>query len=235
MYKTKIFALSALVLSLGISGCNHDDDASDTPTVTTSSYLIKVTNITNNQPLTAVAFVMHQSGYTAWMLGSSVSVGLEELAESGSPATFIEEATANSAVLATASLADPIGPGNNRSVTITVNDSDELMLSVASMLENTNDAFSSVSSWDVSGLSSGETMTIMSKVYDAGTEVNDEANIPGPAAGGEGFNADRATDGLDKVTIHPGVVTTADGLSTSALDESHRWLTYAAKISITKN
>jgi Spondin_N len=231
MRLTKVFALSSLLLSLGLAGCNHDDD--ETPPITTSSYDITVTNITNNQPLTPVAFVMHKSGYNAWSLGFSATVGLEELAESGSPTAFIAEATANADVLAATSLSAPMGPGGNETVSVTVNSNSSLMLSVATMLANTNDAFSGVTSWDVSGLETGDSMTVLAKVFDAGTEINDEANIPGPAAGGEGFNT--ARDSLvEKVVIHPGVVTSDDGLATSELNESHRWQTYAAKISITK-
>lgn len=229
MRLTKLFALSSLVLSLGLTGCDNDDE---TPVSTTSSYDITITNITNNQPLTPVAVVLHQSGYDAWSVGSSATAGLEELAESGSPTAFMTEADANSNVTATATNGEITGPGGSATISITIDNTSNLMLTVASMLANTNDAFSGVAGWDVSDLATGDSMTVLAKVFDAGTEVNDEANIPGPAAGGEGFNAARST--LDKVVIHPGVVTTDDGLSTSALDESHRWQSYAAKISITK-
>lgn len=223
----KIFALSPLLLSLGLMGCDTDDE------IETSSYDITVTNITNNQPLTPIAVVMHTTGYNAWTLGSSVTTGLEELAESGSPTAFLAEADANGNVLTTKTNGSPTGPSGSVTISVTVDSSSDLMLSIATMLANTNDAFSGVTNWDVSDLDTGDSMTVLGKVYDAGTEINDESNIPGPAAGGEGFNS--ARDSLiNKVVVHPGIVTTDDGLTTSELDETHRWQNYAAKISITK-
>lgn len=203
--------------------------------VTGTSYDVTITNITNHQPLTPIAVVLHQAGYNAWSVGSSATTGLEELAESGSPATFLSEAAASGNVDISTTNGAVTTPSSSVTITLTVDptSTSSLKLSVASMLANTNDAFSGINGVDVSGLASGESMTVFAKVYDAGTEVNDEANIPGPAAGGEGFNTER--DSLvDKVVIHPGVVTTDDGLTTSELNETHRWQTYAAKISITK-
>jgi hypothetical protein len=59
--------------------------------------------------------------------------------------------------------------------------------------------------------------------YDAGTEANSEAKgtMPGPADGGEGFNASR--DDVDFVHIHPGVISMYDGLADSVLGASHRF------------
>lgn len=226
MRYAKIIALSSAILSLNLLGCADDDEDE----VTMSSYSITITNITNNQPLTPVAVVMHREGYTPWSLGSASSAGLEVLAESGSPALFISEANANNKVIATDVGDSAITSGNSVTFSLTVEDSSSLMLSVATMLANTNDAFSGVNSWDISGLDAGDSISILAKVFDAGTEDNDELNIPG--SGGEGFNAARSN--LDKVTIHAGVVTADDGLSTSLLDETQRWQNYAAKISITK-
>jgi len=57
--------------------------------------------------------------------------------------------------------------------------------------------------------------------------------VPGPAAGGEGFNVTR-DDLVDRVTVHAGVVTRDDGLSTSALDVSHRFDNPVARIVVTR-
>ena len=50
-------------------------------------------------------------------------------------------------------------------------------------------------------------------VWDSGTEANSEtaATIPGPAGGGEGFNATR--DDSDTVSFHSGVISQDDGLT----------------------
>jgi hypothetical protein len=102
------------------------------------------------------------------------------------------------------------------------------------MLVNTNDAFTGVNGISIGGLFPGESMTVYALVYDAGTELNSEtaASIPGPAGGGEGFNAGRADRNF--VAMHSGVVTVDDGLLTSTLNESHRFLTPVAKITIAR-
>jgi len=229
MRYAKIIVLSSAILSLNLLGCSEDDEEDE---ITTSSYEITVTNITNNQPLTPIAIVMHHDGYAPWSLGSASSAGLEVLAESGSPELFISEANANNNVTATDAGNSAITAGNSVTFNLMISntESDDLKLSIASMLANTNDAFSGVNSWDISGLGTGDSLSTLAKVFDAGTENNDELNIPG--SGGEGFNA--ARDDIDKVTIHRGVVTADDGLSTSQLDETQRWQNYAAKVSITK-
>jgi hypothetical protein len=202
---------------------------------TQAIYDITVYNLTNGQPFTPLGVVIHEPGYQAWQLGSAVSSGLETLAESGDPSAFITEADANTDVVATTNSSNgPFGPGSSETVSITVDHSSTLQLSVASMLANTNDAFTGVTNWTIGGLAVGDSSSTMTHVFDAGTEANTETmdTIPGPAGGGEGFNAARET--LNKLTIHSGVVTTDDGLTTSALDESHRWLGQAAKVVVTR-
>ena len=102
------------------------------------------------------------------------------------------------------------------------------------MLVNTNDAFTGTTDVVVGDIGIGESRRIFLHPYDAGTEVNDEAasTVPGPAAGGEGFNAERLE--RDFVSAHSGVVTQDDGLGTSVLDESHRFLSPVAEIIVTR-
>jgi hypothetical protein len=95
------------------------------------------------------------------------------------------------------------------------------------MLVNTNDAIAALNRIDISTLNSNESMRVNALSYDTGTEANTEtaATMPGPAAAGgaqEGFNAVR-DDVRDSVFVHAGVVTTTDGLTTSALSSIHRW------------
>jgi hypothetical protein len=219
---------------LALSGCFHDEDDDDMM-ATQATYEITVYNLTNGQPFTPLGVVVHESGYMPWQLGESVSVGLETLAESGDPATFLAEADADAAVaMSTSSSGGPFGPGSSKMLTISVDHSASLQLSVASMLANTNDAFTGVRNWDIGALAVGDSASTMTHVFDAGTEANSEtaATMPGPAAMGEGFNATR--EPLNKLTIHGGVVTADDGLSTSILDESHRWLGQVAKVMVTR-
>ena len=224
----KVLAAACIASTvLALSACKHDDDE--------ATYDITVYNLTNGQPFTPLGVVIHKPGYTPWQLGNAVSNGLEILAESGDPSSFLSEADANSAVRkSTSSTNGPFGPGSSESVTITVDHSSKLKLSLASMLANTNDAFTGVSNWHIGGLEKGESISTMTSAFDAGTESNTEAaaTIPGPAGGGEGYNA--AREPLDKLTVHAGVVTADDGLATSALDESHRWLGQVAKVIVTR-
>ena len=87
--------------------------------------------------------------------------------------------------------------------------------------ENT---FETVNSNKIGSLNKGESFSLHIPIWDAGTEANTEASgsMPGPADGGEGFNASRSGD-ANFVAIHQGVVTHADGLATSVLGESHRF------------
>lgn len=231
--KTKTFVVAAL-MTVSLAACNHNDDTT-TPD-TNAMFEIDVTNATNGQPMTPLAVIAHTSAYHPWMLGGAASTGLEMLAESGDVSQFIADADADADVMGSVSSANgPFGPGVTESVMLEVtNPGSDLQISVASMLANTNDAFTGVANLPVGELMKGDSMTLLARVYDAGTESNSEAaaTIPGPAGGGEGFNA--ARDDTNFVSIHAGVVTADDGLSTSALTEAQRWLGPAAKITITR-
>ncbi len=227
-----VTVISATLLTLSACG---DSDNDDNVSNNDATYDITVYNLTNGQPFTPLGIVVHDSAYIPWQLGETVSMGLEALAESGDPSTFLTEANANSAVvMSTRSNNGPFGPGNSETVSITVDHSARLQLTVASMLANTNDAFTGIRNWSIGGLAAGDSTSSMARVYDAGTEANNETadSMPGPAAMGEGFNAVR--DDLNRLTVHSGVVTTDDGLLTSALNESHRWLGQAAKVVVTR-
>jgi hypothetical protein len=70
----------------------------------------------------------------------------------------------------------------------------------------------------------GDVLTIHGIAYDAGTEADSElaTDIPGPAGGGEGYNAAR-DDQADQVAMHAGVISGDDGFATSDLTEQHRF------------
>ncbi|MCG6970558.1 MAG: spondin domain-containing protein [Gammaproteobacteria bacterium] len=242
----------SLSAALMLSACSDSDDEDKTldDFHTSASYEITVTNLTNGQPLTPVAGVLHRPGYQAWSVGKAASEGLEQLAEGGATAAFLAEADADLNVITSGSGSAPFGPGASQTVALTVTTHDQqeldnatgqLHLSAATMLANTNDAFAGVIAWDVSGLAAGDSMSRLLLAHDAGTEANTEtlATMPGPASDnngdgngdGEGFNGVRDDLG-NFVTVHSGVVTADDGLATSALDESHRWLGPVAKITI---
>ena len=191
-----------------------------------ASFDVTVTNLTNAQPLSPVAVIAHQVGYSVFTIGSAATAGLETLAEGGDNSMLIMEADADMNVLASGSGAAPIGPAGSETVTIDVLESDvpNLRFSVSTMLVNTNDAISGINGVDVSGLAEGDAWSGRGIVYDAGTEANTEApgTIPGPADGGEGFNAAR-DDRDDRVVMHTGVISQDDGHATSALTGQHKF------------
>ena len=195
----------------------------------TTVYEVTLLNTTYSQPLSPPALVIHRDDYSAWSIGSEASPGLEDLAESGSPAAFIAEATSAVVTMAGDGV---VMPGTSTTMELSAIWNPELELTVATMLVNTNDAFSGTSGWRIGQLAVGETVKLLAPIYDAGTETNDElsTSIPGPAAGGEGYNA--AREEADQVTRHPGVVTQADGYAESALDESHKFDNGAVLITV---
>lgn len=102
------------------------------------------------------------------------------------------------------------------------------------MLINTNDAFSGLDALDLSTFAVGDSCTASANVYDAVTEVNSEAmaTMPGPADSGEGFNAIRIDTGY--VAMHPGVVSSDDGLTHSVLTVQHKFDNPALRITVTR-
>lgn len=216
-----------LLVTLFLQGCSDNDH--NGAGAANRSYEVTVINLTHHQPFSPVAAVMHNAGYQGMMLGRPASVGLENLAESGDNSTFLSEAQAHASVGNTASGTGVITPGTGGTVTLTGNGT---LLTVTSMLVNTNDALVAVNDLELGKLSKGETMVLSARAYDAGTEGNSEAasDVPGPVAGGEGFNA--ARNDRNFVVVHPGIISMDDGLSTSALSEAHRFDNPVAKIII---
>ena len=214
--------LAALTLSL-VTACGGDSSSNRTTmpvpamSAATQSYRVTVKNLGYAQPLSPIAVILHSRGFSGWVLGAPASVALEELAEGGDNMAF----RANGILAVSGSGA--IGPGGSESVDVTVDETDDLRLTVATMLVNTNDGFTGVTREKLDDLAIGESRTMSMPIYDAGTEANMELSgtIPGPADGGEGFN--EARDDVDYVARHPGVVTGADGYADSILDEAHRF------------
>ena len=235
-----VLSLSAGVLAGcggGGSGGGGALTSDDAPPVVTSSFEVTVTNLTNAQPLSPIAFVTHDGAFRVFALGQPASAGLEVMAEGGDNTDLLEEAASAAGVFETRSTQGPVGPGSSVTETFTVNEDTrtQLSLSVSSMLVNTNDAFSALNSLLLSDLEVGDTLSLRTIAYDAGTEADSEGpgTIPGPADGGEGFNA-VSDDEADRVSMHPGTVTNAAGLASSVLTDQHRFDNPVMAISITR-
>ncbi|MEZ9591593.1 spondin domain-containing protein [Vibrio breoganii] len=227
--------------SMGVlAGCSDDDDndvaaiaASDASTQNLR-YTVSVINLTANQPMSPLAVLTHNSNFSLFEVGQSASLPLEQMAEAGSNAELIALMDSNDNVELGLSGSGLVMPGMSDEVTITIDPELSGYVSVASMFVNTNDAFVGETGLSIKTLAVGESFEMNMNVWDAGTELNDElaSTVPGPAGGGEGFNAARNDD--DVVAFHSGVITSDDGLASSALVATHRFLNPGAKITITR-
>jgi hypothetical protein len=226
-YSSKLLALTALSASFLLTGCDSSTNE------TTHRYEISVQNITANQALSPVVIFAHEENYHLWQAGKMASVGLEYLAEGGSHSELIKEVKTNSYYLDHTTGNGAIGSGMSETITFNLKDTRSVQLSLASMLVNTNDAFTGFRNINLDDLNKGESKTFTTLAWDAGTEKNTEAagSIPGPADGGEGFNASRSGD-ANFIAVHQGVITSDDGLADSILDESHRFDNPVAKVTI---
>ena len=229
----KRFGLSLVALScLALTACDHNDDDTPAPVPPADvsySYEVTVQNLTQGQPLSPVGVALHGDA-VMWEVGMSASAALEVLAEGGDNSDF----TASEGVMASASGAGPIAPASSETVTVTVVNEPDTFISVATMLVNTNDSFAGITGHALGELEVNQSMTMVLPVLDAGTEANSEVTgtIPGPADGGEGYNAER--DDADMVSFHPGVVSAEDGLTVSVLTAAHRFDNPAVKLTITR-
>jgi hypothetical protein len=232
-----LFALLAAVL---VTACDSDSSPPPTtppppPPPPQASFEISVSNLTNAQPISPIAVIAHRAGYAAFSIGIAASAGLEELAEGGDNSALLAEAGADAAVITGTSGGGPIGPAGNETLTINLANADRpgLLISVAGMLVNTNDGFTALNGLPVETMAVGDKVSVNAVAYDAGTEADTEAagSIPGPAAGGEGFNPARDDD-ADRVAMHAGVISVDDGRTGSGLTEQHRFDNPVARITI---
>ncbi|MGF1789842.1 spondin domain-containing protein [Photobacterium profundum] len=234
------FRLIAIAVGASLLvGCHDDDhniidDNNDDTTQTTRSYTVTVKNLTPNQPLSPLAVLAHNDQYRLFSVGEAASDGLEILAESGDNSSILAEKETNTNVGYSFSGTGVVLPGNSDTITFTIDPTQASLVSVASMLVNTNDGFVGETQLDLTSLAVGASLNMNMAVWDSGTENNDEstASIPGPAAGGEGFNS--ARDDNNRVSFHAGVISLDDGLATSVLNATHRFLNPGAQLSITR-
>lgn len=224
--------LMASVLAIFVSACSDDDDdymPTEVVEPVQLSYQIEVINLTKAQPMSNVTVVLHNEG-KLWNIGEPASAALEQLAESGDNSGIL----GLNVVLASNSGEGILMPGMSQTIMVNIDDEAPMHLSLATMLVNTNDAFTGINAAEVKQLALGESISFKTSSYDSGTEMNSElmASIPGPAGGGEGYNMQR--DDVDVVAMHPGVVTADDGLMQSALSAVHKFDNPTLDIKITR-
>ncbi|QIZ78858.1 hypothetical protein HER31_09095 [Ferrimonas lipolytica] len=198
-----------------------------------ATYQVAFTNLTNAQPMSPLAAYLHDGSVASWQIGMPASAGIEVLAESGDGSTWLAEATAAGAMV-TANGEGIVMPGNEQLVTLTVATQQSVYLGLATMLVNTNDAFTGAGAVYLN-LAVGEAISGVVPVMDAGTEANSElaTTIPGPAGGGTGYDAVRDDVG-DYVARHGGIVGIDDGKMDSALGHQHRFDSPVANWRVTR-
>ena len=215
--------------------CGSDDKKEDVaqpvtpPPAVEYEFSINTVNLTHGQPMSPIGAVMHSSGQL-WQIGEPASSALEAIAESGDNSNILAMDIVNASV----SGSDVLMPGQMQELSLITDTLNEQKFSLISMMVNTNDGFTGLNALDVSNLVEGQSISMRTRAYDAGTEANTEAQgtIPGPADSGEGFNS--AREAMNKVAMHPGVVGNDDGLSSSVLDSSHKFDNPLMMVTITR-
>lgn len=237
-----ILPAGVLISALLLTGCpNRDDNDQPDPVTQTYGFTVTTTNLTAAQPVSPLAVVLHQPSLQLFAVGAEASEALEQLAEGGDNGPLLSEIRAGDAAFNAVSGAGVLMPGDSEtlalSAELTAEQAQALSLSLVTMLVNTNDAMSAVSGLDVTNLAVGDSISVSTLVYDAGTEANSESadTVPGPAANGgaqEGFNAER--DDANQVLMHSGVISADDGLVNSTLTALHRFDNPAMQVTVTR-
>jgi hypothetical protein len=190
-------------------------------------FRVTVVNATNNQKMSPPAVVLHGPDWRAWSPGEAAGEGLEKLAEGGATDDFLAEAE-EAGCAGSVAAEGPVDPGASQVLEVEGESMEMLRLTVATMLIQTNDGFAGLDGAEVDDLEVGEERSWNVKAWDAGTEENTESASMLPPQGG--FDAERPSGGV--VTVHPGVLTRAEGLEGSALDESHRFARTVAVVRV---
>ena len=196
-----------------------------------AEYTVSLINGSTKQILSPGAVILNDEKLNLWTIGAPASKAIEMLAEAGSPDMLLE---AYPGVMH--QKLDPTPAGMTSNATFSMMEGKATMLSVATMPIFTNDAVVGVQNVAIDGLAAGYSMMIPAYILDAGTEANTETTATVPGFGMEGAGYSEVRDeltGNDQVTLHPGVVSSAE-LSTSDLAEGYRFDSGSFMIKVTR-
>ena len=189
---------------------------------------MSITNLTRGQILSPVFVTRHGAGAgPLYTLGEPASISLAKMAEDADASGLLSEWASEdnpdiSETMVVALDEGPIPPGATVSMSFEVTDGNSLV-SFASMLVTTNDAFIGASGLDVSS-----SRTINLNAYDAGSEANSEDcdYIPGPPCG---KHAEDESEAEGHIYVHAGI----HGGEKSDLNPAvHDWRNPVARLSI---
>jgi len=167
-------------------------------------YEVTITNLTKGQPLTPPVIISSNRSFDLYAFGKEASEGLKGLSKDGKTALLVNELSNNQNVFSTGVGTNLILPG--KSDTIEIEASKRSVLSFATMLAKTNDAFTGKKRVSLR-LKKGKSITFLTKAYDAGAETNNESKDYIPGLGSAGADTPNS-EGF--VHPHPGIYGVAD-------------------------
>jgi hypothetical protein len=209
-----------------------------------ATYEVTITNLTDGQPLTPPVVATRRAATGMFTVGQPASFALKEIAENGNLAPMLDQLASDKHVFDMEAGSGPLVPDGlpgsamfADSVTLTVTSSKGAkFLSIASMLICTNDGFTGVDSLRLPK-HVGDTVTVASAGYDAGTERNTEdfADIVPPCQGLVGVSSGEPGTGTSNPALaeggvihhHPGIAGGAD-----LVPAVHGWTDPVAAISV---
>ena len=189
---------------------------------------LSITNLMRGQILSPVFIARHgPDAGPLYTLGQPASTSLAKLAKDADASGLLtdwspEGNDAISEAMFVALNGGPIMPGATVTMSFEVTDGNSLV-SFASMLVTTNDAFIGASGLDVS-----TSRTINLNAYDAGSEANSEscAYIPGPPCGN---HADDEAEAEGHIYVHAGI---HGGEGSDLSPAMHDWRNPVARLTI---
>jgi len=190
-------------------------------------YEVTITNITKGQVFSPPVLVTHSGDVALFAVGEPALKELALVAEDGAGGPLADLASTLPQVAEAQATMAPIGPGGSAVYKISSKRGFGV-LSIVSMMVNTNDAFIAVDSRKLPRWRHA-TRTYNALGYDAGSEANNEdcRFIPGPACPAGSGNQRSTDDAEGYVHIHNGVHGFAD-LAANAYD----WRNPVARIEI---
>ena len=170
-----------LVTLTALLSLAHPAAAAPFEPATVATYRLTIENLARKQAFSPPLVVVHSANYHLFHVGARASDGLRLIAEEGNTGVAVRATRVSKGIVTVQATRSVIAPG--KSLTIHFRASPGSLLSLATMLEQTNDGFTGV---DASSLPVQGARTTSLVAYDAGTEANNElaTHVPGtPFAG----------------------------------------------------
>ncbi|MDH3533326.1 MAG: spondin domain-containing protein [Gammaproteobacteria bacterium] len=222
IHTTRLSTMFLVAVALISTAAVADDDNRRVKT-----YEVTISNITKGQIFSPPVLVTHSRDVAVFALGEQALPELVLVAEDGMGGPLASLLSGVPQVAEAQATSAPILPGTSAVYAINSR-SGFNVLSIVSMMVNTNDAFIAIDSEDLPR-SRHSSRSYYAIGYDAGSEANNEdcAFVPGPACAMGSGNARSTAAAEGFVHVHNGVHGIAD------LDaDGYDWRNPAAKITV---